>query len=340
MRKKGFTLIDPRSKSGVTSHHKGFTLIELLVVIAIIAMLLAILMPALSKVKKIAMRVVCATNLKGLGTAQTVYANDYDDDYTVQGKGKIQDWNFFTQAWQDKSKVWADNQAITVGASLYLLVREADVSPKSFVCPSGNQQEFTGKNDFNLDIVELWDFGNPNYVSSEGSGKSVSYSYQQPYGTNGKKSRYAADGTRSAAFAVMADRNPYMDDKISIVGNSITEDTWIDGVHALGDYWTTPTPPVSSTSDWRIKRNNAQPHDRDSQNVLFADGHISNEKTVDVGVKNDNIYDPRPTGAATETQIRQGNYTIMGATPFAAAKNLTIQPTSSEDSYLVNDPLE
>ena len=64
---------------------KGFTLIELLVVISIIAMLLAILMPALSKVKRIAMRVVCATNLKGLGTAQTVYAHDYEDEYTVQG---------------------------------------------------------------------------------------------------------------------------------------------------------------------------------------------------------------------------------------------------------------
>ena len=63
---------------------KGFTLIELLVVIAIIAMLLAILMPALNKVKKIAQRVVCGTNLKGLGTAQVVYANDYDDMYAQQ----------------------------------------------------------------------------------------------------------------------------------------------------------------------------------------------------------------------------------------------------------------
>ncbi len=59
---------------------KGFTLIELLVVIAIIAMLL----PALNKVKKIAQRVVCGTNLKVVGTAQAVYANDYDDALVVQ----------------------------------------------------------------------------------------------------------------------------------------------------------------------------------------------------------------------------------------------------------------
>jgi len=80
-------VIESRSypKGDARMKKKGFTLIELLVVIAIIAMLMAILMPALSKVKKIAQRVVCGTNLKGLGTAQTVYANDYDDDYVVQG---------------------------------------------------------------------------------------------------------------------------------------------------------------------------------------------------------------------------------------------------------------
>ncbi len=58
---------------------KGFTLIELLVVIAIIAMLLAMLMPALSMAKDIARRVVCATQLKGFGTALRLYSDDYND---------------------------------------------------------------------------------------------------------------------------------------------------------------------------------------------------------------------------------------------------------------------
>ena len=85
---------------------KGFTLIELLVVIAIIAMLLAILMPALNKVKKIAQRVICGTNLKGLGTAQTVYANDYDDEYAVQGRGAAHTWGSYTDGWQTPAKDW------------------------------------------------------------------------------------------------------------------------------------------------------------------------------------------------------------------------------------------
>ena len=58
---------------------KGFTLIELLVVIAIIAMLLAILMPALGKVKEKAKGVVCNSNIKQWGVIFTLYANDNSD---------------------------------------------------------------------------------------------------------------------------------------------------------------------------------------------------------------------------------------------------------------------
>jgi prepilin-type N-terminal cleavage/methylation domain-containing protein/prepilin-type processing-associated H-X9-DG protein len=56
----------------------GFTLIELLVVIAIIALLMAILMPALQRVKKQARGIVCRNNLKNYGMAARLYLDDYD----------------------------------------------------------------------------------------------------------------------------------------------------------------------------------------------------------------------------------------------------------------------
>lgn len=49
--------------------------------LVVVPLMLAILMPALSKTKMIAQRVVCSTNMQGLSTAMVVYMNDYDEKY-------------------------------------------------------------------------------------------------------------------------------------------------------------------------------------------------------------------------------------------------------------------
>jgi len=60
-------------------HNRGFTLIELLVVIAIIALLLAIVLPSLRMAKEQSRRMICASNLKSIGTGLVLYAEAYDN---------------------------------------------------------------------------------------------------------------------------------------------------------------------------------------------------------------------------------------------------------------------
>lgn len=63
----------------VPRRQRAFTLIELLVVIAIVAILAAILFPVFARAKASAQQSACLSNMRQIGTAFTLYLNDYDD---------------------------------------------------------------------------------------------------------------------------------------------------------------------------------------------------------------------------------------------------------------------
>src|SRR5688500_18070603 len=96
---------------------RGFTLVELLVVIGIIALLIALLMPALSGARSQAMTVRCAANLHDVGKAMQSYANDY--------KGKIPRGYYYFPYYQQGYILWAEALSKYVGHP----VEVADTGP-------------------------------------------------------------------------------------------------------------------------------------------------------------------------------------------------------------------
>ena len=284
---------------------KGITLIGLIVVIAVILFVFFIVYLALDKVRKIAFHNVCGTNLKGLGTAMMVYAYDYDDNYPqLPGTGPWSKELGFPYFERPDFNDEQSNTPRNITASLYLLVKEADVSPKSFVCIDSPQTEFDGSNPQNKDIVELFDFGTNPY-------EHVSYAYHNPYG------KYPPDGIRSAAFAVAADMSPWFrngDIQVPQTGKNSPQIIQIDD---------------STTWKYGISLNHQYKHKNYSEgpNVLFADGHTTNENFPNVGVQRDNIYTFWSAEENPSEQDIQGGTAPTGRSAENDAK-------SQEDSFL------
>jgi prepilin-type N-terminal cleavage/methylation domain-containing protein len=300
---------------------KGFTLVELLVVIAIIALLMGILMPALARVRQLAFRMTCGTNLSGIGKAMLLYANDNDDELPKAG-GRTNTWvpalgpGWIAPLRQAAYGITNNTGKTTVTSNFYLLVKYAEVTPKQFVCKGESDTreftlaEVTGTTTADITLTDAWDFG-PG-TSPTQTYTFCSYSYHHPF------SNYALTTTHEPTMAVAADRNPWMTvaaergDNMAFT-NFIPDEDKIAG---------------TAGSSESAKVGNSDAHQLEGQNVLFLDSHVSLEKRSYCGTEMDNIYTVASPAAAKTTALY---YTGM---PF---NGIAQKPINRKDSFLVNE---
>ncbi len=238
---------------------KGFTYIELLVVLALLAVGISFLLPVRRSGYGCSNRVKCASNLRQIGQAMLLYSNDNRGHYprTIYVPGQPTNVGSGPDYLDPfKSPGPAPND---VTAALFLLLRTQDITTEVFVCPNSNAER---------DMLN----GHPPIERSNFTDlkKNLSYSMHNPYPNEGVivlTGKTFWTNAMSADFAVAADLNP--------------------GASGTGDNVMFPS---STSSAVQMRSANSNNHEKDGQNILYADGHVSFENNPFVGIARDNIY--------------------------------------------------
>jgi prepilin-type N-terminal cleavage/methylation domain-containing protein/prepilin-type processing-associated H-X9-DG protein len=265
-----------------TLRRKGFTLVELLVVIGIIALLISILLPSLNRARETANRVKCGSNMRQIGQAILLYANENKGNYprtrylstvsTANGSWDATNTNTAVDPFVPPGSTRIkDND---VNAAMFLLIRTQDITPEVFICPSSNDEK---------DVYGAAAGISAQCKVSFTKRECLSYSMANMYpDTTGVNNSYKLNATTGAEFAICADKNPA--GAVNYTGLTTTNET-------------------SSSKDMQLS--NSPNHQGQGENVLYGDGHAEFQQNPFCGSKRDCIYTVSGSTDGSNTNSKQ-----------------------------------